>query len=409
MSRLGGRREFFRQAAGGLLAASGLARIGLAQTGKPKAERSSPDTAQAPPVANQPTPEPKREVAKPVPEHALTVISGAPRQRGLQYGRAFQQPIREFFEREILAPFAKDGGQRERLLRYAAACAKAVAGFSPEIAEELAGAAEGAQMRLEELVLITLHEELSHRGVIPAAAHCTAIAVGPPDTEDGNTYVGQTWDWMPSAFGLSSMVLWKRSKGPSLLGYAYPGLWAGAGLNSAGIALCWTSAALGQKFDAEGPRVGIPSYLLIAHLLYQETLDAAIAEARRAQHAGWFTLVMGDGKGRLANIEGSPKQLAVETHRGHLARVSYGSQQMTKAPAGEPIPMHPRCQKTYELFLARQGKLNLGELKGILETPGIAVEGTIDQMLFGTTTREAHLRRGPRGTGRWKRFTFEAA
>ena len=400
MSRLAGRRDFLKQAAGGLALASGLGRIGLAapakEEAKPKPEAESKPEAKS------------KEPPKPAPEHTLTVISGTPLERGRQYGRAFQQPIREFLDREILAPFAKDAAQREKLLGYAAACAKAVAAFSPEIADELAGTAEGAQLRLEEVVLITLHEELYHRGVIPAAAHCTAMAIGPPDTDDGNTYVAQTWDWMPSVFGLSSMVLWKRPKGPSLLGYAYPGLWAGAGLNSAGLALCWTSAALGQKFDADGPRVGIPSYLLIAHLLYQETLDAAIAEARRAEQAGWFTLVLADGKGRLANIEGSPKQVAVEMHRGHLARVSYGSQQMTKAPAGQPIPMHPRCRRTYELFLAKQGKLNHKELQKIVETPGIAVDGTIDQMIFNATSREAHLSRGPHGSGQWKRFAFEA-
>jgi hypothetical protein len=388
MSRLIRRRSFLTLSAGGLLAPGGFALPGLAapakQEGKPQ----------------QPT--------KPAPEHALTVISGTPRERGRQYGRAFKEPIREFLNREILAPFAKDAAQREKLLGYAAACAKVVAAFSPEIAEELAGAAEGAEVRLEELVLITLHEELYHRGVIPAAAHCTAMAIGPPDTDDGNTYVAETWDWMPSVFGLSSMVLWKRAKGPSLLGYAYPGLWAGAGLNSAGIALCWTSAALGQKFDGDGPRVGIPTYLLIAHLLYQDTLDAAIAEARRGQQAGWFTFVLADGKGRLANIEGSPKQVAVEMHRGHLARVYYGTQQMTKAPPGQPIPMHPRCRRTYELFLAKQGKLNRKELQRIIETPGISEPATIDQMIFNATTREAHLSRGPRGSGRWKRFAFDA-
>lgn len=47
------------------------------------------------------------------------------------------------------------------------------------------------------------------------------------------------------------MTLWKRAAGPSVLAYSYPGLWISAGLNSSGIALCWTSAAL----DVPGPRV----------------------------------------------------------------------------------------------------------------------------------------------------------
>ena len=76
-------------------------------------------------------------------------------------------------------------------------------------------------------------------------------AAGPPGTCDGNTYVGQTWDWMKSAYGLSSMLRWKRTEGPDVLAYSYPGLWMGAGMNSEGLALCWTSAVL----DRPGPRL----------------------------------------------------------------------------------------------------------------------------------------------------------
>ncbi len=345
--------------------------------------------------------------AKPnAPEHTLTVVSGSPRDRGREYGRAFHRPIHEFLEREIVAPFAKESGPREAALRYAGACAHEVRRYSPEIMEELEGMAEATGMRLEEVVLITLHEELYHRGALPPLGHCTAVACGPPDTDDGSAYVAQTWDWMLSVFGLSSLVLWKRAGGPSLLGYAYPGLWAGAGLNSAGIALCWTSAALGEKFDGDGPRVGIPAYLLIAQMLYQETLDAAVAEARRAPRAGWFTFVLADGQGRLASVEGSPKQLAVEISRGHLARVSYGTRQMTQAPPDKPVPLHPRCRQMYGLLQTHKGKLNRGKLQELLSSPGITNDGTIDQMVFNTTTREAYLSRGPRGTGRWKRFAL---
>ena len=70
--------------------------------------------------------------------------------------------------------------------------------------------AEGAGMKLEELVLITLHEELYHRGVLPAVEHCTAVGVGPPTTADGNTYVGENWDWFSQLYGQSQMLRWEN-------------------------------------------------------------------------------------------------------------------------------------------------------------------------------------------------------
>jgi hypothetical protein len=340
------------------------------------------------------------------PEHTLTVIEGKPRERGRQYGRTFKDGIHDFLDREIYRAFTGKPSSRDEIVRYAGACAKAVRDYAPTIHDELEGMAEGTGLRLEELVLVTLHEELWHRGVLPKVEHCTAVAFGPPDARDGHTYVGQTWDWMTSVYGLSSMLLWKRPEGPSVLAYAYPGLWVGAGLNSAGIALCWTSAGSGK-----GPRVGIPSYVLLTQLLYQDTLKGVADEARRARQAGWFTFVLADGKGKLLNIEGSPEELVVEEHRGGLVRVGYGSRKMTRTAEGKEVQVHPRVRHTYGLLARAKGQLDgerlqgyFGDLKG-----GICADpGTIDMMVFDTTARAAYLSRGASYNISWREFTFGA-
>jgi hypothetical protein len=338
----------------------------------------------------------------------LTVIAGKPRERGRQYGGKFRDGIRAFLDREIYRAFLDKPASKDDMLSYAGACAGTVRTYSPVIHDELEGMAEGSGLSLEELVLITLHEELFHRGPLPKHGHCTAVAVGPPDVADGRTYVGQTWDWMESVAGVSSVLHWKRPEGPSLLAYAYPGLWVGAGLNSAGLALCWTSAALGNK--ALTARVGIPSYVLLTHLLYQETLRDAVAEAKRATHAGWFTFVLADGRGNLVNIEGSPQDLAVEEHRGRLARVDYGSRPMTGTAEREKVRLHPRCQKMYDLLAEASGKTDLAALQHFLEDPRCGIcggKGTIDLMIFDTTRREAYVSRGPSYGVAWKRFRFD--
>jgi isopenicillin-N N-acyltransferase-like protein len=358
-----------------------------------------------------------------VPDHTLTVISGKPRQRGKQYGRKFKDPIHAFLDKEIYQVCTKHAS-RDKLLRYAGQCTKAVKEYSPTIAEELEGIAEGAGLKLEEAVLLTLHEETAgHKdGALPPVEHCTALAAGPPDTRDGNTYVGQNWDWMASVYGLSSMLLWKRPEGPSLLAYSYPGLWVGAGLNSAGIALCWS---WGDGLGIKGPRVGIPSYVLIAQMLYQDTLAGALDEARRARHAGWFNFVLADAKGRVATVEGTPEKLVVQTHRGHTARASYACREILGGPKDKPLKLHPQCRRMFDLLAGSEGKLDKPTLQGffadhkstICKHPGFKRGGginesggfTVDSMLFNCTTREAHVSRGPGCSGRWKTFTFEGA
>jgi isopenicillin-N N-acyltransferase-like protein len=385
------RRRFFQEVAGYGAAAAGLH---LATVG-PGAGREAPR----------------------VPDHTLTVIAGKPRERGTRYGRMFKDAIHAFLDREIYQACAGHAS-RDRLLRYAGQCTGAVRAYSPTIAEELEGMAEGTGLKLEEVVLITLHEETAgHKdGVLPPVQHCTALAAGPPDTRDGNTYVGQNWDWMASVYGLSQMLLWQRPEGPSLLAYAYPGLWVGAGLNSAGVALCWT---WGDGLGIKGPRVGIPSYVLIAQMLYQDTLEGALQEARRAKHAGWFAFVLGDGKGRLATVEGTPEQLVVQRPRGHTARASYACREILGAAEGNTSRVHPHCRAMFDLLAGSRGKLDRPTLQGFFgdhpsgickhpktDERGQAAGFTVDSMLFNCTTREAHVSRGPGCSGRWKTFRF---
>jgi len=333
-------------------------------------------------------------------------ISGTPRERGRRYGKHFESGIREFLDREIVAAFEGKTFAKDDLLRYADACFQVLRAECPLIADELEGMAEGTGLRLEEHVLITLHEELYHRGVLPPVPHCTAVAVGPPQTR-GETLVGQTWDWMPSVAGMSSLVEWRRDEGPSLLAYAFPGLWVGAGLNAAGLALCWTSADLGKP--KQMPRIGLPAYVLLAHLLYQPSLDAVIDAAQRNRHAGWFTFVMGDATGRLLNVEGSPEGIVCEEATGRLSRVGFGTRRMSGVAADQPSPRHARCVALDRLLDETQGRTDAQAMRSHFADPkcGISVgPSTIDLMVFDTTNQVAHLSRGADYGLAWREFRF---
>ncbi|MBA4062342.1 MAG: hypothetical protein C0501_01290 [Isosphaera sp.] len=341
------------------------------------------------------------------------VIAGRPRERGAAYGKLFKDGIARFLDREIYAVANKSVSKAE-MLRYAGACGKVVAEACPVVHEELGGVAEGSGLTFEEVVLVTLHEELSRGEVLPKVPHCTAVGVGPPDAAGRQTLVGQTWDWMETVAGLSSVVEWRTGSGPDVLAYGFPGLWAGAGLNSAGVALCWTSAGFeyykptGGK-PTGGVRVGVPSYALIAHLLYQESLDAVAEEVARDRHAGWFTFVLGDATGRLLSVEGSPKRVRAEWAKGRLVRIDFGTRALTDTPAGSPVPRHPRCRVTDDHLAAAAGKVDAARLRTLFADPGCGVSvgrPTIDLMVFDCAARVAHLSRGPRYGVDWREYTF---
>ncbi len=371
------RREFLRQVAAGVACSA----LPAGAVGAPKVE----------PFA---------------PKH---IITGKPRERGRAYGKLYKDGIASFLDKEIYGSFVGKPAPKDDMLRYADACGKAMKDVCPVVHDELAGAAEGSGLKVEELVLITLHEELYHRGALPKVPHCTAVAVGPPETSAKQTLVGQTWDWMESVAGMASVVEWRTGDGPSVLAYGFPGMWAGAGLNSAGLALTWTSADLGNK--SLGARVGIPSYALIAHLLYQESLDAVVKEVERDKHAGWFTFVMGDKTGRLLSIEGSPKKIHTEFVKGRLARVGFGTRAMTNTPEDKQVPLHARCKKAYDHLAASPAKWDAGKLQSLFADPKCEIcvgKGTIDMMVFDCTAEKAFLSRGPSYGVDWKEYTFGA-
>ena len=346
---------------------------------------------------------------KVAPFGEATVISGEPVERGRQYGERFAAGIREFLDREIYTAFVGKPAMKDDLLRYADACGKVIQSECPIIASELEGMAKGSGLRVEEHVLLTLHEELYHRGVLPPVSHCTAVAVGKPETQGNATFVGQTWDWMPSVAGMSSMLQWQRKEGPSLLAYAFPGLWVGAGMNANGLALCWTSADLGKP--RQTPRIGLPSYVILAHLLYQESLEAVREAALRNKHAGWFTFVMADSSGNLLNVEGSPNGIELEASAGRLIRIGFGTRAMTQTAKDQPVQRHSRCVTMDRLLEESKGKTDLQSLQQSFADPtrGICVgKNTIDMMVFDTTRRTAHLSRGAEYGVRWTAYEFKS-
>jgi isopenicillin-N N-acyltransferase-like protein len=322
----------------------------------------------------------------------LLAVSGKPRERAREYGRACKEPLLKFYAREFGEALPDGSRAREAALRFAADTYKHIGAYSPEVAEELQGLAEGAGIRLEEAVLLNSHEELRYHGLLARIDHCAALAAAPPDTSDGNTYVGQSYEWgWPCRW-----VHWKRAAGPAVLAYTYPGLLPSVGMNASGLALCATSAGGGAK----DLRAGIPYYVLSAQMLYQETLKGAIEEARRARHAGWCTMVLGDGTGRLANVEVAREEVAVETPAGHLARHNYGSRALTRTPEGQEVRHNARTRHLYDLLRKAKGALDRAALQRILEDP--VVKGSpIDRMLFNVTRREAFVVGGASRSDSW--------
>lgn len=224
--------------------------------------------------------------------HSLQELRGTARRCGRDYGETQAEAIDAFLHMEV-AP------DRQRL-RYAGRCWEMLQQWRKPVPEFARGIAEGARLPVEEITLLLLHEEIVH------TKPCTALGATRAGTKDGRPIIGQNWDWNSYLYPWSSLLRLRSDDGPAALHYAYPGLWAAAGINEHGLSLVWTGAGYLPKIK---PIVGIPTYALIAGLLACKDCAKALALLRRTVNAGCFVFFIADAAGEVWVIEGVPGRM----------------------------------------------------------------------------------------------------
>lgn len=226
-------------------------------------------------------------------------ISGTPLERGKEYGTKLAGRIEDFVE-YLLEEFGEPEGSDEDLLAHSEKYIPFIEDYSPEIYDELRGIAEGSGRGLNEIVMLTLHEE--RRSFSELAQSCTTFAVTGEGTKDGSNLMGQTWDITPGLCENADPFLLEvdREGGPNFLSYTYPGMMAGAGLNSKGIGISWNSVPR-LSFD-----YGVPTYVIIENVLRQDKIGDAISVVLQAKRAGCFNFVIGEEE-EIYGIEATPE------------------------------------------------------------------------------------------------------
>ena len=237
-------------------------------------------------------------------------ISGKAFDRGFDYGEKHKEYIARFIDTFYLE-FKKGNISKAQALSYANKHIPCIADYSPEIMEEMRGIADGSEKKLEELVMVALHEER-----MAFTDKCTALGATGKATVGGETFVGQNWDSATNVWwdgDMPSLLKINRGKKPDVLAYIYPGLQSAAGINSEGICISWNSVPRVEL------KVGVPTYVIVSELLRQSTIGDALDSIIRADKAGCFNFMIGD-ESEVYDVEATPSNLDiryVETCLGH--------------------------------------------------------------------------------------------
>ena len=229
--------------------------------------------------------------ANPMSSIPMLELKGSPYERGRQHGEALRSGIKEMLSWEAQANVPMLGSQKRRMQEYTNKFIPYIQQYAADLLEEMKGIAEGAGVALGDIVQLNSNLELSDDSLpVNFAKHypaCTSFAVRGSISEDGCTYLCQTYD-MP-AYYCQHLVLLKvptTSGGKSLL-QSFAGVVGCTGVNSHGLAL-----VINNLFPND-TQSGVPHWVVARKVLNESRLADAIGTIVGMTRASGFNYTLG--------------------------------------------------------------------------------------------------------------------
>lgn len=221
-------------------------------------------------------------------------VEGAPRQRGCTHGHALADPVQAL--QRMRAP------ARDAWLDTARRFVDPLQRHAPRTWQEILGLAEGADLPLDDLLLInTLYEFNKHQR--SPFSNCTGFAV-----DAGSRVIcGQNNDELPANWlsGDADVVIHHVDNDHQALIYTHAGIAAYMGMNQAGLCMLWMGIDDGTR------DLGVPTAAVIRETLYCSDIDAAVDFIRSIPHALPNNFLLAQPGRDVCSIEVTPNRCMV--------------------------------------------------------------------------------------------------
>ncbi len=258
----------------------------------------------------------------------LVEIEGPAFERGLSYGRQADVQLRHG-----LAVYQDLFRQHElgwdSVLGYSARLREALAVQVPDAVEELRGIAEGAGVKLEEVLVINGRSEIINlhaqapKDTASLDDGCTAAVVLPGLSENGRLLHVQNWDWLPECAESTVVLKIRSDRHPDILTYVEAGGLARAGFNDQGVAITGNNLVSAQ--DGTRP-YGVPLSVIRRRVLEAGGYSQALTELYRLPRTVSNNMTISCARsGDCLNFETTPDEIywqapdgACLTHSNHF-------------------------------------------------------------------------------------------
>jgi isopenicillin-N N-acyltransferase-like protein len=231
----------------------------------------------------------------------------------------------------------------------------------PRYVEEIMGIAEGADVPMDDIVVLNAME-----AVTTDALHltkCTSMAVNEDRTADEHVLIAHNEDWLPEDEQGVVVIHAIPDDEPPFLAMTYGGLLPNVGFNAAGIAQCCDSV---YPTDS---RIGIPRIVVSRAVLGSSTLGDAIRHTLSPHRAAGYNHLLAHECGELYNVEVSARQFAIHHGTdGYAVHTNFYIDPMMKRIEDEPDELIGTRLRYYRALrlLQKTPKHTIKSLKAIL-------------------------------------------
>lgn len=239
-------------------------------------------------------------------EHLIIRVSGAPFDRGEQYGQKAKERILKCIDLYSSMFEANAHLDWEKAKELAKQFEPAIKNYFPELIEEMRGIAQGAGLTYEDILALNCRSEIMF--ALPDG--CTAISYPPEATINGHTVLTQTWDWLGEARPCTVVVEIDQTPLPRLLMVAEAGMVGGKGLNEDGIGVTLNALSVGKG------QIGVPLHIIYRKILSSKLISDAIECVSKCTRAGAGNFNIGSACGIVSSVEYSPDNFAVTMSEG---------------------------------------------------------------------------------------------
>jgi len=258
----------------------------------------------------------------------LIEISGAPRERGRQYGQKAAGRIKKgathyFAQLKELSLDAK--GVAALVRDYL----PVIEAFEPSYIEEMRGIAEGADVPFEDVVLLNARTEIIKLANPAIRARlktpedpdgCTGVVVLPQATTDGRLIHAQNWDWKRECAETAVVLKVRRDDGPDLMTFTEAGALGRCGFNAVGIAI----TANYLESDRDYRQVGVPLALIRRKVLENEHLALAMRAVYCTKKSAANNMIVSHREGVAIDFECAPDEtFQVHPQNGLLVHANH--------------------------------------------------------------------------------------